>query len=256
LLNVTKDKPMPKILGIIPARYASTRFPGKPLIELGGKTMIQRVYEQASKAKLISEVVVATDDERIFSHVSGLGYQALMTSPVHSNGTERCLEALQLSAGDFDYVINIQGDEPFIDPIQIDTLASILDGDVELGTLVKRISDPALLESPNTVKVVFNNALEALLFSRSCSPHVRGILKQDYLEHFPFYKHIGIYAYRTDVLAAITHLQPSPLEKAESLEQLRWLENGYKIKVVETELETLGIDVPEDVEKVMKHYQA
>jgi 3-deoxy-manno-octulosonate cytidylyltransferase (CMP-KDO synthetase) len=245
---------MPNILGVIPARYASTRFPGKPLIDLAGKSMIQRVYEQACKAKLLSQVVVATDDERILLHLQNLGLEVVMTSTNHTNGTERCLEALQLTEGDFDYVINIQGDEPFINPQQIDTLAGILNGKVQLGTLIKRITDPVVLDSPNIVKVVFNRKMEALLFSRSCIPHLRGVGNEDRMSQFTFYKHIGIYAYRVDALAAVTHLQPSPLEKAESLEQLRWLENGYKIKVVETELETLGIDAPEDVEKAMKHY--
>ncbi|MEQ9099948.1 MAG: 3-deoxy-manno-octulosonate cytidylyltransferase [Imperialibacter sp.] len=245
---------MPNILGVIPARYASTRFPGKPLIDLAGKSMIQRVYEQASKAKLLNKVVVATDDERILLHLQNMGLEVVMTSTNHTNGTERCLEALQLTEGDFEYVINIQGDEPFIDPNQIDTLAGILNGKVQLGTLIKRITDPAVLDSPNIVKVVFNRKMEALIFSRSCIPHLRGVSNEDRLSQFTFYKHIGIYAYRVDALAAITHLQPSPLEKAESLEQLRWLENGYKIKVVETDLETMGIDAPEDVEKAMKHY--
>jgi len=243
---------MPSIVGIIPARYASTRFPGKPLIDLGGKTMIQRVYEQARKATLLSDVVVATDDERIYNHLQILGHSVIMTSPDHNNGTERCLEALSKLKGSFDYVINVQGDEPFIDPMQIDTLAAVLDGQVELGTLVKKITDAALLDTPNTVKVVFNKKNEALLFSRSCIPHLRGIDKTAWLSSFSFFKHIGIYAYRVDVLHKITGLPPSPLEKAESLEQLRWLENGYRIKVVETGLETIGIDSPEDIEKARK----
>lgn len=246
---------MPSIVGIIPARYASTRFPGKPLIDLGGKTMIQRVYEQARKAGLLSEVVVATDDDRIYNHLQALGYSVTMTSPDHTNGTERCLEALSKLAGNFDYVINIQGDEPFIDPLQIDTLASVLDGSVELGTLIKKITDDALLDTPNTVKVVFNHDREALLFSRSCIPHLRGVERNDRLRRFDFFKHIGIYAYRCDVLKKITTLPMSPLEKAESLEQLRWLENGYRIKLVETELETIGIDSPEDIEKARKFHQ-
>lgn len=240
------------ILGIIPARYASSRFPGKPLVDLGGKSMIQRVYEQAKKATLLSEVCVATDDERILHHLSQLGYNVVMTSASHTNGTERCLEALELQHQPYDYVINVQGDEPFIDPAQINLLASVLDGKTELGTLIKRIKDPALLDSPNCVKVVFNLSNEALLFSRSCIPHLRDIEKDQRLSHSNFYKHIGIYAYRADILKKITSLEPSCLEKAESLEQLRWLENGYKVKVVETEIETLGIDTPEDVEKTRK----
>ncbi len=246
---------MPNILGIIPARYASSRFPGKPLVDLGGKSMIQRVYEQACQSKLLNKVVVATDDHRIFDHLHSFGHEVVMTSAHHSNGTERCLEALQVTSGNYDYVINIQGDEPFIDPVQIDILAGILDGKVELGTLVKKISDSAVLDSPNTVKVVFNNEMEALLFSRSCIPHLREIEKSKYLDQFSFYKHIGIYAYRVDVLSTITRLHPTRLEQAESLEQLRWLENGFRVKVVETVLETLGIDSPDDIEKARKHYQ-
>ena len=238
-----------KILGIIPARYASSRFPGKPLIDLGGKSMIQRVYEQAKKATLLSEVCVATDDVRILDHLSKFGYNAVMTSASHTNGTERCREALELQNQPYDYVINVQGDEPFIDPAQIDLLASVLDGQTELGTLIKKIKDPDLLDSPNCVKVVFNLKNEALLFSRSCIPHLRGIEKDQWLAHCDFYKHIGIYAYKATLLKKITSLKPSGLEKAESLEQLRWLENGYKVKVVETEIEAIGIDTPEDVEK-------
>lgn len=246
---------MPKILGIVPARYASTRFPGKPLVDLGGKSMIARVYEQAMKSQLLGQVVVATDDLRIKDHLDVLGYKVVMTSVDHNNGTERCLEALEKAGSHFDYVINIQGDEPFIDPEQIDTLATILNGEVELGTLVKKITDPTLLDSPNTVKVVFGNNNEALLFSRSCIPHLRGVAPEQRIAQFTFYKHIGIYAYRTDVLESITRLAPSPLEIAESLEQLRWLENGHKIKVVTTQLETLGIDSPEDIEKARKLYK-
>lgn len=246
---------MPEILGVIPARYASTRFPGKSLTDLGGKSMVERVYGQALKSKRLSKVVVATDDDRIFQHLQQLNYHVVMTAADHTNGTERCLEALQMTPGNFDYVINIQGDEPFIDPEQIDRLAAILDGKVELGTLVKKITDAALLDSPNTVKVVFDKSMQALLFSRSCIPHIRGVAPGDRLSHFNFYKHIGIYAYRADILPRITALEPSPLERAESLEQLRWLENGYNIKVVETLLETIGIDTPEDIEKARKLYK-
>lgn len=217
--------------------------------------MVERVYEQAAKSKRLTKVVVATDDERIFRHLRQLGCDVVMTAVHHTNGTERCLEALQLTPGSFDYVINIQGDEPFIDPDQIDTLAAILDGKVELGTLVKKITDAALLDSPNTVKVVFDTSMQALLFSRSCIPYLRGVDPGERTLRFNFYKHIGIYAYRTDILPRITALETSSLEKAESLEQLRWLENGYKVKVVETHLETIGIDAPEDIEKARKLYK-
>lgn len=245
---------MPTIIGIIPARYASTRFPGKPLIDLGGKSMVQRVIEQAKQASLLNEVCVATDDDRILDHVLQLGYNAVLTSVNHTNGTERCLEALHMQKEQFDYVINIQGDEPFIDPVQINTLAAALDGETELATLIKKIKDPALLDSPNCVKVTFNQQKEALFFSRSCIPYVRGIEKNGWTDIFDFYKHVGIYAYRTDLLEKITQLPPSDLEKAESLEQLRWLENGHRIKVVETEIETIGIDTPDDIEKAKKLY--
>ncbi|MEQ9231643.1 MAG: 3-deoxy-manno-octulosonate cytidylyltransferase [Cyclobacteriaceae bacterium] len=241
---------MKKIIGIIPSRYASTRFPGKPLADIGGKPMIQRVFEQASKSSSLAEVIVATDDERIQECVLGFGGKVAMTSPDHTNGTERCAEVAETNSAD--YYINIQGDEPFIHPEQIDTLAAILDGSTQLGTLVKKITDPSLLDNPNTMKVVLKKNWEALYFSRNCVPFVRDAEKKDWLYHHTFYKHIGIYAYRADVLSEITKLPQGLLEKAESLEQLRWLENGYTIKVAETEHESMGIDTPEDVDRALK----
>lgn len=237
-----------KVLGIIPARYASTRLPGKPLAIIGKKSMIQRVYEQAKKSSMLNEVVVATDDQRIFDTVVGFGGQVMMTYAHHKNGTERCAEVIRKFKG-YDYVINIQGDEPFINPAQIDTLAEILDGKVELGTLVKKIEDPKYLEMDSIMKVVFTKDMNALYFSRNAIPYVRDKKPKHWLEHATFYKHIGIYAYRTDILKEITSISTSNLESAESLEQLRWLENGFQIKVAITQLETFGIDTPEDLEK-------
>lgn len=239
-----------KIIGIIPSRYESTRFPGKPLVAIGGKPMIQRVYERASDSNLLDQVIVATDDKRIIDRVISFGGKVMMTEKYHKNGTERCGEvANQYPA---DYYINIQGDEPFIHPEQIDTLASILDGETQLGTLVKRIHEASLLENPNVMKVIFNNKKEALYFSRSCIPFVRDYARQRWVDRHNFFKHIGIYAYRADVLQKIIKLPTSSLELAESLEQLRWLENGYTIKVATTEHESIGIDTPEDVERALE----
>ena len=237
-----------KILGVIPARYASTRFPGKPLAELGGKTMIQRVYEQVCKSKTISHVVVATDHDDIFQHVRAFKWEVCMTRADHVSGTDRCYEALSLQKEKFEYVVNIQGDEPFIQPEQIDLLGSMLDGYTEIATLVKNIEDRQHLFNPNVVKVVINAGNEALYFSRSPIPHIRNVAESEWLEKHTFYKHIGMYAYRTDILQRITSLSPGSLEKAESLEQLRWLENGFRILVSETMTETIGIDTPEDME--------
>ena len=239
-----------KILGIIPARYASSRFPGKPLVDIGGKTMIQRVYEQAKKCRSLSEVIVATDDDRIFNHVNGFGGVAVMTGANHQSGTDRCAEVARLYPG-YEVIINIQGDEPFIDPEQITKLTACFnDPDTQLATLVKRILTEQELHNANSPKVVINKLSEAIYFSRATLPHVRGQEPENWLEFHTFYKHIGIYGYRADVLQLITKLPLSPLEKAESLEQLRWIDNGYRIKVAETELETHAVDVPEDLEKL------
>jgi 3-deoxy-manno-octulosonate cytidylyltransferase (CMP-KDO synthetase) len=241
------------IVGIIPARYASTRYPGKPLIDIQGKSMIQRVYEQASKSRSLSKVVVATDDERIFEHVAGFGGEVVMTAPVHPSGTDRCKEALERVGGAYQYVINIQGDEPFIDPSQIDTLAAVLaDGTTELATLIIPVNDHELLFDKGEVKVVLNTNMEALYFSRMVIPFIKGVAETDWHLHHKYYRHVGMYAYRADVLEAVTRLPVSSLELAESLEQLRWLEHGFKIKCAVTDFESHCIDTPEDVEKVLR----
>lgn len=240
-----------RFLAVIPARYASTRFPGKPLALIGDKPMIQHVYEQAKKA--VEDVVVATDDKRIYDAVEGFGGQVLLTSDKHRSGTDRCFEALQKMSGEYDVVINIQGDEPFIQPEQIETLkACFTDPKTEIATLIKPFDKDALwddLSSPNTPKVVINKRMEAMFFSRSVIPYLRGTDRTKWLKTHTYYKHIGLYAYKTNILAEITDLEPSALEKAENLEQLRWLENGYSIKVGITHQQTIGVDTPEDLEK-------
>jgi 3-deoxy-manno-octulosonate cytidylyltransferase (CMP-KDO synthetase) len=238
-----------KTLGIIPARYASTRFPGKPLVDIAGKSMIQRVYEQARKCNQLSEVVVATDDARIFDHVVAFGGGAVMTSPDHQSGTDRCAE-VALKHPDYDVVINIQGDEPYIDPEQITKLISCFnDAETQIATLIKKVVTEQELHNTNSPKVIINRDFEAIYFSRSPLPYIRGQEESTWLQHFTYFKHIGIYGYRADILRQITKLPLSSLEKAESLEQLRWIENGYRIKVAETELETYAIDTPEDLKK-------
>lgn len=241
-----------RFIGIIPARYASTRFPGKPLVEIHGKSMIQRVVEQALKSTRLSDVVVATDDERIEAHVKDFGGKVVMTSASHQSGTDRCFEALELvGAGDWDVVINIQGDEPYIMPEQIDLVCSCFTSrNVQIATLVKKVKDIAELSSVNTPKVILNKAKEAIYFSRTPIPYYRGMDQGEWLDLHTYYKHIGIYAYRTDVLEAITRIQPSPLEIAEALEQLRWIESGYKIRVEITEIESIAIDSPSDLLKL------
>jgi 3-deoxy-manno-octulosonate cytidylyltransferase (CMP-KDO synthetase) len=244
---------MNSILAIIPARYASTRFPGKPLADINGKSMVQRVYEQAGKASRVNQVVVATDNLLIHDHVKAFGGAVVMTSEKHASGTDRCYEALTLQKARFDYVINIQGDEPFIQPEQIDLLATALDGNTEIATLAKRIDHTEQIFNAHVVKVVFTKEGNALYFSRSPIPHVRNRPEEEWLAGADFYKHIGMYAYRSDILDKITRLPVSTLEIAESLEQLRWLENGYSIKVIETLLESVGIDVPGDIKKAQLH---
>jgi 3-deoxy-manno-octulosonate cytidylyltransferase (CMP-KDO synthetase) len=215
--------------------------------------MIQRVYEQAKKSKSLNKVVVATDHKEIFDHVKSFGGEVCMTRENHVSGTDRCFEALALQQEKFDYVINVQGDEPFIQPEQIDLLASILDGKTEIATLAKSIEKEEELLNSNLVKVVFDLNNEALYFSRSAIPHIRNTEQTEWLSRHKFFKHIGMYAYRTDILEKLTGLPVSSLEKAESLEQLRWLENGFKITVVETLTETFGIDTPDDLQKAMEH---
>ena len=293
-----------KILGIIPARYASTRFPGKPLADIDGKSMIQRVYEQARKCKSLAHVVVATDDARIFDHVTAFGGAAIMTAATHQSGTDRCAEVVEKlnfdiqtrdldtdatvvfdkitpkRTGIFTAVINIQGDEPFIQPEQIEKVADILrgsfliknsklkiknhDGNIhndgletsnlklqtnnfDIATLVKRIDNQADIDNPNVVKAVFGNDGRAIYFSRSPIPFLRNVDKMAWSKSGKFFKHIGLYGYKTSVLLDLARLSASNLEQLESLEQLRWLENGYAIGIAETDLETIGIDTPEDL---------
>lgn len=236
------------ILGIIPARYASSRFPGKPLVDIAGKSMIQRVYEQATKCADLTEVIVATDDDRIFDHVINFGGKAIMTGSQHQSGTDRCAEVASIHKG-YDVIINIQGDEPYIEPEQISKLAACFDApDAQIATLIKRIKTEQELHNPNSPKVVVNKMNEAIYFSRSALPHIRGEQPENWLKFYTYFKHIGIYGYRANVLQQITKLEVSLLEKAEALEQLRWIENGYRIKVAETEFETYAVDTPADLE--------
>lgn len=237
-----------KFIGIIPARYASTRFPGKPLAVLGGKPVIQRVVEQVSS--VLNDVYVATDDQRIFDTVTGFGGKAVMTREDHKSGTDRICEALEKIGGDFDVVINIQGDEPFIQPSQIRTVMECFDNpQTQIATLGKPFESIEAVENPNSPKIILDNNSFAMYFSRSVIPFIRGKEKAEWLESFTFLKHIGMYAYRSEVLKEISALPQSSLEKAESLEQLRWLQNGYRIKVGLTDVETIGIDTPEDLAK-------
>lgn len=238
-----------KILGVIPARYASTRFPGKPLTDIGGKTMIQRVYEQCAKTTALSKVVIATDDERIYKHVENFS-AVVMTRSEHPSGTDRCREALEQQQESFDYVINIQGDEPFIDPVQIEILAAELKKGAAIATLAKPIEDETLLHNPNIVKVVTTGDGHALYFSRAPIPFNRNAGSNPWTKSHSYLKHIGLYGYQTDTLKQITKLPVGKLESTESLEQLRWLEHGYRIRVGITSIETIGIDTPEDLEKI------
>ena len=245
-----------KILGIIPARYASTRFEGKPLAIIKGKTMICRVAERALQATMLNKVVVATDDTRIADEAAKNGFQVVMTSDKHPNGTSRCAEVTGKLNEAFDAVINIQGDEPFINPEQINSLARVIAQDnADIATLVKKISSPDELFSPNCVKVVINAKCNALYFSRQAIPFLRGIEQGKWLNNHTFYKHIGIYAYRTNVLNKIVNLPQTPLEKAESLEQLRWLENGLTIATAVTAHENIAIDTPDDLVKAELYAQ-
>jgi len=244
-----------KCIAVIPARYDSTRFPGKPLAGLGGKPMIQRVYEQA--CKVFSTVVVATDDERISLAVRNFGGMAVMTSASHKSGTDRCAEAVQIAekklSGSFDTVINIQGDEPFVQPDQLKLLEScMIPPGTEIATLVRPLHDRRELFDPNKPKVVLNRNREAIYFSRSVIPYIRGIDSPDWPDHHKYYIHIGLYAFRRDILPAVTALENSSLEIAESLEQLRWIENGYRIIAGITEFESCGIDTPEDLARAIE----
>ena len=235
-----------KFIAVIPARYASTRFPGKPLAILGGKTVIQRVYEQAMS--VLPEVFVATDDERIFDAVASFGGKAVMTRADHKSGTDRIEEAVETIGTDADVVINIQGDEPFVQPSQIETLMHLFDApETQIGTLGKPFDTMEAVMNPNSPKIVTDRRGFALYFSRSVIPYIRGVEQGDWMHHYPFLKHLGVYAYRREVLAEVTRLPQGLLEKAESLEQLRWLENGYRIRVGLTDVETVGIDTPDDL---------
>ncbi|MBO4641472.1 MAG: 3-deoxy-manno-octulosonate cytidylyltransferase [Bacteroidaceae bacterium] len=237
-----------KFIGIIPARYASTRFPGKPLAMLGGRTVIQRVYEQATA--ILDEAYVATDDERIFQAVEQFGGRAIMTRADHKSGTDRIEEAAEKIGTQADVIINIQGDEPFIQKSQIETLMHLFDDpSTQIGTLGKRFESIEAAMNPNSPKIVTDKRGFALYFSRSIIPYVRGKEQAEWLQHFPYLKHLGLYAYRREVLQEVTQLPQSPLEIAESLEQLRWLENGYRIRVGLTDVETVGIDTPEDLQR-------
>ncbi len=244
-----------KFTAIIPARYASTRFPGKPLALLGGRPVIQYVYEKA--VQTLGEAYVATDDERIARVVEGFGGRAVMTSASHRSGTDRIEEAAEIIGTDADVIINIQGDEPFVDASQLKTLQALFDdGETQIGTLGKRFDTIEATENPNSPKIACDRRGFALYFSRSVIPFVRGQERASWLEHYPFLKHLGLYAYRREVLREITQLPQSPLELAESLEQLRWLENGYRIRVGLTDVETVGIDTPEDLERAEQFLHA
>ena len=250
-----------KFMAVIPARYASTRFPGKPLAMLGGKTVIQRVYEQVST--VLDEVYVATDDERIRQAVEAFGGRAVMTRTDHKSGTDRIEEAVEkieqqthLSpltshhSNFADVIINVQGDEPFIQPSQVRTLMELFDDpQTQIGTLGKRFDSMEAVMNPNSPKIVCDRRGFALYFSRSVIPYVRGKQQSEWIDCYPYLKHLGIYAYRREVLNEVTRLPQSPLELAESLEQLRWLENGYRIRVGLTDVETVGIDTPEDLQR-------
>jgi 3-deoxy-manno-octulosonate cytidylyltransferase (CMP-KDO synthetase) len=241
-----------KIMGIIPARYSSSRFPGKPLIDLKGKTMIQRVYEGVQKSQLLTDVVVATDDERIYNEVIRFGGKVVMTRNDHPSGTDRCGEVAKLMS-EVDVVINIQGDEPLVDFRQIDQLAeAFLDSTVQIATLGNKEISLEDINNTNRIKIVLDHQENALYFSRSAIPNYANAGSEP-LKNYPFLRHIGLYGYRASTLQELVRLAPTPLEKTESLEQLRWLYYGYKIKVVETNIETPNIDVPADVEKVLNH---
>lgn len=244
-----------KFIGIIPARYASTRFPGKPLALLGGKPVIQHVYEKV--AAVLEAAYVATDDERIYDAVKSFGGQVVMTRTDHKSGTDRIEEAIEKIGGEWDVVVNVQGDEPFVAKSQLDTICHCFDDPTtQIATLGKPFESMEAVQNPNSPKIVVDNMGFAMYFSRSVIPYVRGKEESSWLTHFPFLKHLGIYAYRKDVLRQVTQLPQSSLEIAESLEQLRWLQNGFKIKVGTTDVETVGIDTPQDLERAEEFLKA
>ena len=241
-----------KVVAIIPARFASSRFPGKPLVDLGGKPMIQRTYDRVKAVEGFDRIVIATDDQRIFDAAQGFGAEVMLTSASHITGTDRCAEVLSRLGESVDYVINIQGDEPFIEPEQLREVAAGFASGAPILTLIKKITDTETLFNSNTPKVVCDGEGNALYFSRQTIPFLRGVDPKDWLEKHTFFKHIGLYAYRADILPGLSALKPTPLELAESLEQLRWVQNGIRIKAIETQFETIGIDSPKDVEKIQK----
>ena len=243
------------ITGIIPARYESTRFPGKPLVNIHGKSMLQRVYEQCQKSNL-DRIVVATDDKRIAAHVQDFSGEVILTSSLHKSGTDRIAEAAdKLNLQNDGIVVNIQGDEPFIHPEDINLLAACFENQtIQIATLVKRINAIETLENPNNPKVVLNANKEALYFSRAAIPHLKDLKKEDWLNHHTFYKHLGIYGFRTAALKEISQLPSSILEQKEGLEQLRWLENGYRIQTAETNSESIAVDCPEDLIRIDKKF--
>lgn len=244
-----------KFIGIIPARYASTRFPGKPLALLGGKPVIQHVYEKV--AAVLEAAYVATDDERIYDVVKSFGGQVVMTRTDHKSGTDRIEEAIEKIGGEWDVVVNVQGDEPFVAKSQLDTICHCFDDPTtQIATLGKPFESMEAVQNPNSPKIVVDNMGFAMYFSRSVIPYVRGKEMSSWLTHYPFLKHLGIYAYRKDVLRQVTQLPQSSLEIAESLEQLRWLQNGFKIKVGTTDVETVGIDTPQDLERAEEFLKA
>lgn len=244
-----------KFIGIIPARYASTRFPGKPLALLGGKPVIQHVYEKV--AAVLEAAYVATDDERIYDVVKSFGGQVVMTRTDHKSGTDRIEEAIEKIGGEWDVVVNVQGDEPFVAKNQLDTICHCFDDPTtQIATLGKPFESMEAVQNPNSPKIVIDNMGFAMYFSRSVIPYVRGKEMSSWLTHYPFLKHLGIYAYRKDVLRQVTQLPQSSLEIAESLEQLRWLQNGFKIKVGTTDVETVGIDTPQDLERAEEFLKA
>ncbi|MCD4735016.1 MAG: 3-deoxy-manno-octulosonate cytidylyltransferase [Bacteroidales bacterium] len=244
-----------RVIGIIPARYQSSRFPGKPLVDIKGKSMIRRVYEQVSSCNNVTEVLVATDDKRIVDHVQDFGGKVVMTSSDHQTGTERCAEAFQLFNKEFEIVVNIQGDEPFIDPEQINSVISCFKTEsVQIATLVKRITDREELSDPNLVRVVLGDQNNILYFSRQIIPYFRDDPIEKWLVNYTYYRHVGLYAFRPGVLTEIVKLPMAPPEKAESLEQLRWLYYGYKMKAAITDIESHSVDTPEDLLKIINRF--
>ncbi len=238
-----------KVLAVIPARYASTRFPGKPLAALAGKPIIQWVWESVAKADL--DAVVATDDQRIVQAVEQFGGRVMMTGSHHRSGTDRCgevLSTLEAQGRHYDVVINVQGDEPFVQQRQLTSLIDCFDSPAtQIATLKTAIRSQQELLSPNNVKVICGKDGRAVYFSRQPIPYLRGVEQGQWLDRQPYFKHVGIYAFRAETLKQVVGLEPSPLELSESLEQLRWLENGYTIKVCNTQQANIGIDTPEDL---------